>query len=192
VVPEWGNVKALCKTAECAAIPASCENLQFSCCNGYWQRLAAGLDTWAGAALCATLTTKESCCNTQIGAGYYNFTCSTDGKILEAQYYNKTINFCGAPPGSDWDKYCKLNQGCPATLNPTWAGASCTGWTGMPTGDPWIDPDPTSGGIHGFPAAKPISVTTGTGGGETTSKTGFDRIGSDRDGTVRDSRGGRE
>ncbi|MDB5048664.1 MAG: hypothetical protein JWO30_1735 [Fibrobacteres bacterium] len=189
VVPEWGNVKAMCKTAKCAAISSSCPDMAYSCCNGYWQRLAAGLEPWVGSQICATLISKEQCCNSQIGAGYYNFQCSSDGKIIQAQYFNKNINLCGAPPGSDWDKYCKLNQGCPSTLSPAWGGASCGSWTGMPN-DPWIDPDPASGGVHGFANSAGSSESATTGGATTT--TGGPRAGENRGGSVNDSRGGRE
>jgi hypothetical protein len=190
IVPEWGNVKAMCKTPKCASIPASCGDMAYSCCNGYYQRKAAGLDDWTGAAICEKLITKEQCCQAQIGAGYYNFQCSSDGKVVQAQYFNKSINLCGAPPGSDWDKYCKVNQGCPATLTPSWAG-SCGSWTGMPN-DPWIDPDPTSGGVHGFNSSMTSSDGGSTTGGATTSNGGGGRNAPDRNGSVKDSRGGRE
>ncbi len=191
VVPEWGNVKAMCKTSKCAAIAPSCESMAFSCCNGYWQRIAAGLEPWAGSAICAKLVTQDQCCNTQIGAGYYNFTCGSDGRIMKAQYYNKSINFCGAPPGTDWDKYCLLNKGCASTFSPPWASGGCGSWAGMPN-DPWIDPDVNSGGTHGFPQSMTSSDGTTTTGGETTSKAGKDRTATDRDGVVKDSKGGRE
>ncbi len=191
VVPDWGNVKAMCKTAKCAAIPASCESMAFSCCNGYWQRKAAGLDIWPGSEICATLTTQDQCCQQQIMDGYYNFTCSSDGKIVKAQYYNKNMSLCGAPPGSDWDKYCALNKGCPATYNPAWAGGSCGSWTGLPN-DPWIDPDPSSPGVHSFANSMTTSNGGSTTGGTTTSKGASDRSASDRNGSVNNSKGGRE
>jgi hypothetical protein len=190
VVPEWGNVKAMCKIPKCASIPASCDAMAYSCCNGLYQREAAGLEPWAGTEVCKQLITKEQCCNAQIGAGYYNFQCSSDGKIIKAQYFNKNINLCGAPPGSDWDKYCKLNQGCPSTMNPEWAGGSCGSWSGYPD-DPWKDPDPASGGVHGW-ADGLVTSDAGTSGGQTTSRNGSDRNASDRSGSVKDSRGGRE
>jgi hypothetical protein len=191
VVPEWGNVKGMCKSAKCAAIKASCGEMQFSCCNGYWQRKAAGLPPWVGSEICAQLVTQEQCCNTQINAGYYNFTCSTDGKIVNANYFNKNITLCGAPPGTDWDKYCLLNKGCPSTYTTPGSTGGCISWNGYPTNDPWTDPDPSSPGVHIFPASAVISSDGGTTGG-TTSKGGNGRNSSNRDGTVKDSKGGRE
>jgi hypothetical protein len=188
-VPEWGNVKVMCKTAECAAIPPSCDDMLYSCCTGYWQRLAMGEEPWPGTQFCPTQITKDQCCGSAIGAGYYNFQCSTDGKIISAQYYNKGTVMCGAPPGTDWDKYCKVMQGCPSVYN---AGfGSCGSWAGLPTSDPWIDPDPSSGGVHGFGNSGPTSGTS-TGGGPTTSAGGGPRNGSTRGGDVHGSKGGRE
>ncbi|MDB5105295.1 MAG: hypothetical protein JWP91_2984 [Fibrobacteres bacterium] len=191
IVPEWGNVKAMCKTSKCAVIPASCGSMVFSCCSGYWQRKAGGLEPWAGAEICATLTTPDQCCNSQLMAGFYEFQCSADGKVIATRYYNKNIIYCGAPPGSDWDRYCRVNQGCPATFTPSWVGG-CGAWPSGTT-DPWADPDPSSGGVHSFPSSMGTSDgSTTTTGGTTTTSGGKGRTGSDRSGTVKDSKGGRE
>ncbi len=149
IVPEWGDVKSLCKAPACAALPASCQNRANSCCAGYWQRLAMGEAPWPGSEVCATISKASECCDVQIADGYYNFTCSTSGTIVNALYYNKYVAYCGAPPGSDWDKYCLVDKGCPSTFQ-TPGTSSCGSWPGPSLTDPWIDPDPTSSGIHGF------------------------------------------
>ena len=191
-VPDWGDVRALCKVPKCAAIKASCQDLAFSCCNGYWQRIADGMVPFLGTALCPDMVKKEECCNTQIGAGYFNFVCTTDGKVAKSQYYNKGTWYCGSPPGSDWDKYCKVNSGCPSTFQTTGSTSGCESWNLPPLADPWQDPDPSSPGTHGFK-----SSFTGTGDGTTTSvpATSTDskaRDASQRNGNTHNSQGGHE
>jgi hypothetical protein len=191
-VPEWGNVKAMCKTAKCAAIPNGCSEMAFSCCNGFYGRDLAGLPIWAGTQVCKDLIDKGGCCNTQIGQGYYNFTCSSDGKMLTATYYNKGVTLCGPPPGSDWDKYCLVNKGCPSTFTTPGSTGGCGSWAGYPTESPWKDPDPASSGIHFFEVNGPAETTETTTGGPTTSKEDKDRKTWKRDADVKNSWGGRE
>lgn len=190
-VPEWGNVKSMCKTAKCAAIPAGCNEMAFSCCNSLYGRESAGLPPFAGTQVCKDLMKKDDCCNTQVGHGYYNFTCSTDGKVITATYYNKNVTMCGAPPGSDWDRYCAVNKGCPSTYTTPGSTGGCGSWAGYPTDSPWTDPDPGSTGVHFFAVSGPTE-TTGTTGGPTTSKETKDRKDWKRDGNVENSNGGRE
>ncbi len=200
IIPNWGNVRALCGTSTCAAIPSECTAWKAqTCCKEYWGHLALGQPIDPKAEICAQISTQAECCDLQTDVGNWNLYCSNTGVAEAIQNKANGQWYCGLNNAS-FDNSCAYTKGCASTYRPSGAptGNSCSNWKGPSLTDPYVDPNtglhppPPSGPPPGWPSG---FTPGGTGGGGSTIQTGSfgpSRIPSIRNGGLFGSWGGRE
>lgn len=196
-VEGWGNVKALCRTKECAAVQSECQAKTWICCTEWWGKLNAGETPDPRAAVCANISSQAECCDWEAKIGNFTLFCGSDAKVISARNDQNGQWFCGLN-GDGWDNECNFAKGCPAVRRPAGApGPGCQAWNGPHLPSPWVDP---ATGNQPPPASGPNVVVvpgpvTGGGGGPVISKDppgNGGRSGSRRDGDGGELRGGRE
>ncbi len=145
--PGWGNVKDLCKQEVCATMHTDCGYRLWSCCLDYWGPVNRGETPDPRMEVCATISTREQCCNYNLQVRDWDIKCSNDGKVSYAIYEKNGKSYCGWGPG--WDRTCAFAKGCSGTYTPLpknstegGGGDACVAWTGRDLGDPWADPNP--------------------------------------------------
>lgn len=198
MVEGWGDVKSMCRTQQCQAVPSECQAKTWICCTEYWGELNAGRTPNPGAAVCAKISTQAECCNWEAKIGNFTLYCGTDGRVISARNDQDGQWYCGLN-GDGWDTECSFAKGCPTTYRPAGAPTGgCTAWTGPAMKNPWMDPR-TGLEPPAVVVTTPPIVTTPpvTGGGGTSilpkdHPPTWNRIPSTRDGDGWESWGGRE
>jgi hypothetical protein len=188
IVPGWGDVLAMCKKPECAEGTGDCSLRVANCCDEYWQFKEWGEPIDPRSEICATISTKEECCQWKVDIGFFVFDCNNDGTIHAAQYHGNNNWYCGNFP-PDWNRYCAINKGCPSTYHPSGAPTgTCGSWSGPGLADPWKDPYTGKD----FPGATYTGGTTSSTGSSQTSTGSPGRNGPSRGGSTVGSGGGQE
>lgn len=140
----WGDVRELCKIPDCADARAECGWTNSTCCTDYWDVIAQGGTPDERVQICATISTKEACCNRQNRRGRWDISCTSQGTANGGLYGG--VWYC--PDGlfkTGIDQYCKLFTGCSGMYAYNNSG-SCIPSGSVPwnftLNDPWQDPYP--------------------------------------------------
>jgi hypothetical protein len=144
IVPGWGDVGALCKLDACRAVGEDCQLRDDVCCDSYWAPLARGQTPNPKMEICATISRKEECCEHVQESWNWEFSCSTEGKVVKFKLKDKPGWYCGSPNEGAWDGECAVTKGCKTIKVPDGAGMddACATWEGSIPRNTWQDPFP--------------------------------------------------
>lgn len=142
-IPNWGNVRELCKIPECQSLGSDCGISQWVCCKDYWEPLSRGETPNPKVALCEQISSQQACCEAENRRGHWDISCradgTSDGQRYEGRWYCDGELFTNGGPG----KWCSIYKACGVpTGYARPPGASCPAWDRAPLHDPWQDPDP--------------------------------------------------
>jgi hypothetical protein len=181
-IPGWGYVKGICKLPSCQTLRSDCgyETKQ-GCCENYWGKLAMGETPSVEHQICGQITKKSDCCNFAENRGHFELKCGSDGTMQAALH--EGVLYCRY---NQWDKYCAVQRGCPATSYPNFdnhrGNVICVptppgGWKSSPYEDPTPVVVPPGGGWNnGGGAGVPLPPAS-IGSGKNNSRTPTNRSG---------------